>query len=257
MNSSRDSRVRRSKSPKLMSKRTRSNNKSNINNIVIKKKAKLRPVHKSSSKLNTSKGSKTGLSNLSVSRSVPSLPIIAGNDLKTIKEIFTRAKKFKEKYGRQKIPVKVMMAGKYSSMGHLRVSRSIPKYRKFRHSTVGNSSKIKKPNKEHIHKLKLSADKNDIECSKDQDDSLTEVQEIPPTKYRSGPKNSTKSKNKSTRKNAQKYQTKYGIEVRRNANGFPATTLVHRKMISKRYKNINGSTKDDRSEMTSLASGIP
>ena len=46
--------------------------------------------------------------NLSISRSLQNLPPIPGNDLNTIKYIFEKARKYRDRMSQQRIPVKLM-----------------------------------------------------------------------------------------------------------------------------------------------------
>uniref|UniRef100_A0A7S3K843 Uncharacterized protein n=1 Tax=Euplotes crassus TaxID=5936 RepID=A0A7S3K843_EUPCR len=249
MNSSRSSKVRKSKSPGSINKMFHSNIKSTSSNSGMKSKVKKKLVKKSSSKSILSKNSKSGMRSLSVSRSEGSLPIIPGNDLKTIKEIFTRAKKYKMKYGQHKIPVKIMKSEKKSFGSHKKSSRSIPKHKNSSNSVAMPAYSIKKPNKEDIHRLKLSSEKNVTECSKYEHEYLTEEQEVCKTEEKA------KSKFGSKKKSPPRSKMKYGIEMSRDANGLPAGHLVHRKCIPKSSKKGTMSTKDDKSEMMSIASG--
>ena len=129
MNSKRSKKVLRSKSPGSMNKMFHShmtpNKKMSANKLVVSKKSAM----KSPSKLNISKISKSSTKSIGKSRSTHSLPRIPGNDLKIIKEIFTKAKKYKMKYGQQKIPMKVIVTEKCIKKVPVKGSRSIPKYK--------------------------------------------------------------------------------------------------------------------------------
>lgn len=132
MNSNRSKKVRKSRSPGSMNKMFHKGLKGpHSGSKPILKKSPKKSLLKPSSKLNTSSHSKSSVRSISHSRSLPALPMVPGNDLKIIKEIFTKAKKYKYKFGQQKIPVKIMKPAKKSpaSSRSNKSTRSIPKYK--------------------------------------------------------------------------------------------------------------------------------
>ena len=69
-------------------------------------KAKKNKFEQLSGFLNRSKMSTTSSSSMFRSKSNHMLPVISGNDLKAIKEIFTKAKQYKDRINFQKVPIK-------------------------------------------------------------------------------------------------------------------------------------------------------
>lgn len=112
MNSKRSKKVNRSKSPgsinAMFHQHLTPNHASGKNKMKVSKK----DIIKSPGILNISKISGSSANRMMKSSSVQSLPMIPGNDLKMIKEIFTQAKKYREQHNRQKVPIKVMPKGK-------------------------------------------------------------------------------------------------------------------------------------------------
>ena len=146
MNAKRSHKVLRSKSPGSINKMFHSRMKSNKSISIIKKPKQKKTLIKTPAKLNISKNSKLSNKRISKSRSAQSLPRIPGNDLKMIKEIFTKAKKYRLKYGQQKIPVKIMLSQNKSSLMHPRSTRSIPKYKNSSNTVNAPSYSISKLN---------------------------------------------------------------------------------------------------------------
>eukprot|EP00343_Euplotes_focardii_P006773 CAMPEP_0205819666 /NCGR_PEP_ID=MMETSP0206-20130828/2132_1 /ASSEMBLY_ACC=CAM_ASM_000279 /TAXON_ID=36767 /ORGANISM="Euplotes focardii, Strain TN1" /LENGTH=250 /DNA_ID=CAMNT_0053113529 /DNA_START=42 /DNA_END=794 /DNA_ORIENTATION=+ len=217
--------------------------------MVPKNKATKTPA-----KLNISHISKSSNRSIGHSRSTHSLPRIIGNDLKMIKEIFTKAKKYRMKHAVQKIPVKVMTMGMEKIPKPAKSSRSIPKY-KNSSKTINskNQYSIEKPSKKDIGTLKKSSafgKQSESECSKQNYESCPHLPELD--------KNEKPPKSKFGRKKSPpKYQLKYGVQVSRDSNGNPITSLTQRKMKKNSKKDVKGtmSTKDYKSELMSTNSG--
>lgn len=95
-------------------------------------------IYKTPGLLNVSKASRSSSKGMAKSRSTNVLPPIIGNDLKKIKEIFTKAKHYRDKMNHQNIQVKSFpKAGKGSPTKPPR-TQSIPKMK-------NSSSSLKYP----------------------------------------------------------------------------------------------------------------
>lgn len=126
MQPKRSRKILRSKSPRsingLFHQHLTPNKPSNYNKVKISKK----DIIKSPGVLNISKLSGSSTKSFLKSKSTQSLPHIPGNDLKIIKEIFTKSKMYRDKMNFQKIPVKIMPKAKLITPKPPR-GRSIPK----------------------------------------------------------------------------------------------------------------------------------
>eukprot|EP00345_Euplotes_harpa_P018439 CAMPEP_0168334108 /NCGR_PEP_ID=MMETSP0213-20121227/10047_1 /TAXON_ID=151035 /ORGANISM="Euplotes harpa, Strain FSP1.4" /LENGTH=158 /DNA_ID=CAMNT_0008338641 /DNA_START=82 /DNA_END=558 /DNA_ORIENTATION=- len=111
-------------------------------------------IYKTPGLLNVSKASRSSSKGMAKSRSTNVLPPIIGNDLKKIKEIFTKAKHYRDKMNHQNIQVKSFpKAGKGSPTKPPR-TQSIPKMKNSSSSLKYPTYNIEKPSKKEIEDIK-------------------------------------------------------------------------------------------------------